>query len=122
MQSLLKWFNNRKLERFSLLLITIIMALLFWKLYTVLQRDFTEVHTRIENGTIVNLNDNSDSSATRKMLQKGMYFEDPKDIDFIVSTIKAAKDPSINIDNTGQLNKAAYFVHADEAFNKGGKS
>ncbi|MEO8770103.1 MAG: FtsW/RodA/SpoVE family cell cycle protein [Ferruginibacter sp.] len=121
MTTLIKWFNSRKLERFSLFLIAGIMSLLVWKLYTVLQRDFTEVNTRIANGTMINLNDDKDSSAMRSLLTKGMYFEDPKDIEFIASTVKAAKDPSIPIDNMGALNKQKYFVNADEAFNSGGK-
>ncbi len=35
-----QWFNNRKLERLCLLLIGVIMGFLFWKLFSVLQRDF----------------------------------------------------------------------------------
>ena len=56
MSNLNPWFNNRKLERICLLLIGIIMGLLFWKLFSVLQRDFAEVNTRMENGTMINLN------------------------------------------------------------------
>ncbi|MFT3907962.1 MAG: FtsW/RodA/SpoVE family cell cycle protein [Ferruginibacter sp.] len=122
MGSLLKWFSSRKLERLVLFLVAIIMGTIFWKLYSVLQRDFAEVHARIENGTTINLNDNSDTVRMKNLLSKGMYFEDPKDIQFIASTIKAAKDPSSTIDNTGELNKKNYLVNADEAFNKGGRS
>ena len=56
MSALIQWFNKRKLERMCLLLIGIIMGLLFWKLFSVLQRDFAEVDTRMENGTMINLN------------------------------------------------------------------
>ena len=114
--------NNRKLERMALLLIAIIMGLLFWKMFTVLQRDFSEVNIRMENGTMINLNEKSDVESIKNLLIKGLYFEDPKDIDFIASTIKKAKDPSVPIDNAGELNKQKYFVNADEAFAKGGKS
>ncbi|MEO6670196.1 MAG: FtsW/RodA/SpoVE family cell cycle protein [Ferruginibacter sp.] len=122
MTVLIKWFNSRKLERFSLFLIGLILSLLAWKLYTVMQRDFTEVSVRVSKGTMLNLNGNSDSSGIRNLLAKGMYFEDPKDIEFISSTIQAAKDDSKNIDNIGELNKQNFFVNADEAFAKGGKS
>src|SRR5437868_6422662 len=120
MKSLASLFNNRKLERLALVLITVVMALLFRKMFNALQRDFTEVNARMENGTMVNLNDITDTGSIKNLLKKGFYFEDPKDIQFIASTIKAAKDPSLTIDNTGELNKQRYFVNADEAFVNGG--
>src|SRR5664279_274182 len=116
------WFSKRKLERNCLLLIAIIMGLLFWKMFSVLQRDFAEVNTRMENGTMINLNAGNTAEAMTELLKKGMYFEDPKDIAFIAATVSAAKEPGSVIDNIGTLNKKQYFVNADEAFLKGGKS
>ncbi len=116
------WFRNRKAERICLLLIGIIMALLFWKLFTVLQRDFAEVDVRIDNGTMINLNSGKPGEAMAGVLKNGKYFEDPKDIAFIAATVAAAKVPGSIIDNIGTLNKKQYFVNADEAFLKGGKS
>src|ERR1022692_2260424 len=116
------WFRNRKTERTCLLLIGIIMGLLFWKLFSVLQRDFTEVKGRMDNGTMINLNAGKPAEAMTELLTKGMYFEDPKDIAFIASTVAAAKEPGSTIDNIGTLNKKQYFVNADEAFLEGGKS
>ena len=55
-------------------------------------------------------------------MTKGLYFEDPKDIAFIAATLSAVKDTGSAIDNIGALNKKRYFVNADEAFSKGGKS
>ena len=121
-QSFTKWYQNRKLERFSLLLIAVIMGLLFWKLFTVLQRDFTEVDSRLANGTMINLNDHANPGSMDSLLKKGLYFEDPKDIQFIADAIKAARDTSSGMDNIGELNKKIFFVNADEAFLKGGKS
>src|SRR5664279_1804345 len=116
------WFGNRKTERLCLVLIGIIMALLFWKLFTVLQRDFAEVNTRMDHGTMINLNAGKPAEAMAAVLEKGMYFEDPKDIAFIAATVGAANNPGSTIDNIGTLNKKHYFVNADEAFLKGGKS
>ena len=116
------WFNGRKLERLTLALISIVMILLFIKMFSVLRRDFAEVNSRIENGTMVNLNDLNDSANIKNLLTKGLYFEDQKDVNFIASTIKAAKDPSAVIENVGELNKQRYFVNAEEAFIRGGKS
>ena len=53
-----RWFSNRKLERLCLLAIAVIMGLLFWKLFSVLQRDFAEANERLQNGTMMNLNEN----------------------------------------------------------------
>ncbi len=113
--------QNRNIERLALAGIAVIMGMLFWKMYTVLHRDFTEVNTRLQNGTMVNLNEKSDSATVKNLLVKGLYFEDPKDVSFIASTIQKAGNPAINIDNAGELNKQKYFVNADEAFLKGGK-
>jgi len=114
--------GNRKTERLCLVLIGVIMTLLFWKLFTVLQRDFAEVDSRVENGTMINLNAGNTADAMTELLKKRMYFEDPKDIAFIVATVAAAKEPGSVIDNIGTLNKKQYFVNADDAFLKGGKS
>ena len=122
MSSLTQWFHNRKLERLCLLLIGIIMGLLFWKLFSVLQRDFAEVDTRLENGTMINLNAGKPGETMTGLLKKGLYFEDPKDIAFVAAALSAVKNTGSAIDNIGALNKKKYFVNADEAFLKGGKS
>ncbi len=113
---------NRKPERVSLLLISIVMGLLFWKLYVVLQRDFTEVNSRLQNGTMINLNDSRIAETVPGLLKKGLYFEDPKDIALISNSIAGVKDTAVEMDNTGELNKRKYFVNANEAYLKGGKS
>ena len=106
------WFSNRKLERLCLLLIGIIMGFLFWKLFSVLQRDFSEVNTRMENGTMINLNAGKPAETMTSLLKKGLYFEDPRDIAFIAAALSAIKDTGSAIDNTGALNKKKYFVIA----------
>ncbi|MEO6488446.1 MAG: FtsW/RodA/SpoVE family cell cycle protein [Ferruginibacter sp.] len=120
MTSIMQMFKNRNLERSCLLLISIIMALLFWKLFSVLKKDFTEVNNRTENGTMINLNHNRSVENVSNLLSKGMYFEDPKDISVIASTV--ASDTLSQLDNIGELNKRKYFVNADEAFLEGGRS
>ncbi len=116
MSTSIKWFGNRKLERSCLLAIAVIMGLLFWKLFSVLQRDFADVNSRLESGTMMNLNDNRSSENMTKLLESGMYFEDAKDISFI------ATRTAVEMANVGALNKSALFVNADEAFLKGGSS
>ncbi|MEO6253254.1 MAG: FtsW/RodA/SpoVE family cell cycle protein [Ferruginibacter sp.] len=122
MSIFMQWFSNRKLERSCLLVIAVIMGLLFWKLFSVLQRDFAEVHTRLENGTMINLNDNRNYENMTNLLQRGMYFEDPKDVSFIASTVATSRDTTVTMANVGELNKKDLFVNADDAFLKGGRS
>ncbi len=121
MSSLVQWFNNRKLERLCLVLIGVIMGLLFWKLFSVLERDFAQVHIRLENGTMIKLNDGKPAENMERLLKTGLYFEDPKDIAFVAATL-SAKHTGSAMDNVGELNKKKYFVNAEEAFLKGGKS
>jgi len=121
MSDLAQWFKNRKLERLSLVLIGSIMGLLFWKLFTVLQRDFAEVPSRLANGTMINLNEPNVSANMRKLLKTGLYFEDDKDIAFIASSLDK-KENTGTLDNVGELNKKKYYVSADDAFTRGGKS
>ncbi|MFT3680546.1 MAG: FtsW/RodA/SpoVE family cell cycle protein [Ferruginibacter sp.] len=122
MSIFIQWLSKRKLERLCILLIGTIMGLLAWKLHTVLQRDFDEVNKRLENGTMINLNSGSLNANMKELLKKGRYYEDPKDIELISSTLAASGDTGSYIDNIGELNKKKYFANADEAFSKGGKA
>ena len=48
---------NRNTERIFLLLISIVMSVLFYKIYLVLNTDFAEVPSRLSKGTMINVND-----------------------------------------------------------------
>ncbi len=71
-------------------MICVVLALLFFNLFNVLKRDFKDVHQRLGDGTMVNLNDNNTDQRIRSLLEKGFYFEDPRDIQ-LVYTIVAKK-------------------------------
>ena len=107
-----KWISVRKTERFSILITGAILCLLFWKLFSVIQRDFADVGSRLQNGTMINLNNGKLSGNMQVLLQKGMYFEDPKDIAFIAHNLDKQGDIGI-IDNAGELNKKKFYVSAD---------
>jgi cell division protein FtsW (lipid II flippase)/cell division protein FtsI/penicillin-binding protein 2 len=115
--------KGRNLERFFLLMICIVLGLLFFSLFNVLKRDFKDVYQRLGDGTMVNLNDNNTDQRIRNLLEKGFYFEDPRDIQLVYTIV--AQNASSNdeaIDNIGELNKVKYNVNADDAFAKGGES
>jgi hypothetical protein len=58
----------------------------------------------------------------KKLLTKGYYFEDNRDIDLITATVANASGGTTQVDNIGDLNKRKYFIGADDAFAKGGTS
>src|SRR5688500_17892180 len=115
--------KSRVLERTFIFLISGLMAFLFFRLYAVLEKDFEEVPERIAEGSMINLNDPNPEQNMQMLLQKGYYFEDPKDIAIVHSVLQERMHPEAeNIDNIGELNKRKYEVNADLAFASGGES
>ncbi|ACU04527.1 cell cycle protein [Pedobacter heparinus DSM 2366] len=114
---------GRKAERIFLLLVTLVLGTLFLTLFYTQQHSFADVHKRLSDGTMVNLNDKAPGAKIRALLIKGYYFEDKKDINLVEDIVSKSfllhKEP---VDNIGELNKRKFFVAADEAFNKGGKN
>ncbi|MBS1746813.1 MAG: FtsW/RodA/SpoVE family cell cycle protein [Bacteroidetes bacterium] len=114
---------NRNTERLFLLLISAVMAVLFYKIYIVLNNDFTELPVRLKQGTMINLNNDQPEQNMKSLLQKGRYFQDEKDIDLISSTFARARmSDHTPIDNIGDLNKKQYSVNAAVAMTQGGES
>lgn len=113
---------SRLKERLFLLLGAIVLGFFFSELYSVQQRNFVDVDSRLKDGTMVNLNSRSPSTDFRTMLQHGYYFDDPKDVTLIQETLAKGLNPSEKFDNIGDLNKRAFFINADEAFETGGQS
>ena len=115
--------EGRNLERVWILAIAIVMGFLFYQLFGVLQRDFVEVPSRLQQGSMVNLNFDQPGQRMKQLLTSGFYLDDSRDIELIGNTIseRIAQDDDV-IDNIGELNKIKYNIHADEAFKKGGTS
>lgn len=113
---------NRKKERLFLALIAVVLGLLFVRLYTVEQRNFTDVARRLQDGTMVNLNAKNPAKNIRELLEKGYYFDDKRDIALIENVIADRLTTGTKFENIGELNKKKYYIAADEAMAKGGKS
>jgi cell division protein FtsW (lipid II flippase) len=114
---------TRTLERIFLLGISVVLALLFFRLYTVLEKDLAEVPARLQAGSMVNLNADKPDERMMDLLEKGYYFTDKKDIEFAGATI--AWELLTNhdkIDNIGDLNKRRFNVKTEEAYQQGGES
>lgn len=113
---------SRSTERIFLLLITIVISVLFCKLFIKLKRDFADVPERLSNGTAMNLNDDKPGERIKVLLNKGFYFRDKRDIDLISSVVANRKNKSEGIiENIGELNKSKYNVSIDEAYRRGGE-
>ncbi|MNK02835.1 Lipid II flippase FtsW [compost metagenome] len=114
---------NRKVERIFLLLITLVLGALFVTLYFAQQQNFEDVHKRLADGTMVNINDAEPGKQIKNLLNKGYYFEDKRDIDLIQDVVTDGIPLyKGEIDNIGELNKRKFFVPADIAFAEGGKN
>lgn len=115
--------QNRKAERIFLILASLILAALFVTLYFAQQENFTDVSKRLNEGTMMNLNEPAPGKTIKNLLTKGYYFEDPKDVLLIENVVAnntlLYKEP---IDNIGELNKRKFFVPAEVAFKEGGKN
>ena len=112
---------SRKKERLFLVLIGLLLGLLFLRLYEIHQKSFTDVDKRLHDGTMVNLNAKNPAGNFTRLLQKGFYFDDPKDIELIGSVV-GKQMTGTPFDNIGDLNKSRFNIDTDEAFTSGGKS
>lgn len=115
-------FRSRNLERIFLLAIGAVLLYLFLQLYSVLQKDFAEVPKRLGNGSMIHLNQGSPAGNLADLLQKGFYFEDPRDVQLIRSVAERGFAAAPAMDNIGELNKKAFELSVDDAATKGGES
>jgi len=113
---------SRNIERLFLLFVALLLALFFFRLYSVLQLRFADVDKRLKDGTMINLNAKNPAASIRHLLEKGYYFDDRRDVDLIESTVSGAIKPGETIDNIGELNKSRFNLVADEAYVNGGES
>jgi len=114
--------ETRWKERVFLLLISVLFVFLFFRLYSVLQMRFADVDKRLQDGTMINLNDKNPAAQLKTLLTKGYYFEDKRDINLITQTVANNIGTGQKIDNIGELNKRKYFIVADDAYEQGGES
>lgn len=98
------------------------MFMLFYQLISVTKSQFVEVSKRLANGTMVNLNADRPGERMKRLLQKGYYFSDVKDINFISRVVEDGRRRTAGlIDNVGELNKSNYNVSTGEAITHGGE-
>ena len=119
----MNFFRVRNIERVFLVLISAALGFLFFRLFDVLKKDFDEVPQRLADGTMVNLNAGKLDERIRVLLQKGFYFEDPKDIQLAQRTVAfGMSNRNDAMDNIGELNKRQFNLTTEQAFAEGGES
>jgi cell division protein FtsW (lipid II flippase) len=114
--------TSRRKERLFILLIAVLFLFLFFRLFTVLQLRFADVDKRLQDGTMVNLNSKDPAGKIHDLLTRGYYFDDKRDVELITTAVGNNIGVGDKIDNVGELNKRKYYIIADDAFAKGGKS
>ncbi|HZH64035.1 MAG TPA: FtsW/RodA/SpoVE family cell cycle protein [Flavisolibacter sp.] len=114
--------RSRNLERIFLLSIGAVLLYLFLQLFSVLQKDFREVRPRLSDGSMINLNSPDPAANLVTVLQKGFYFEDQRDIALIREVASRGFTGIGQMDNIGELNKKAFEVSTEDAYNKGGEA
>lgn len=119
----MSFVRNRNIERVFLLSLGAVLLYMFFHLFGVLkQKHFDEVPKRFAEGSMINLNAPKPAENLAALLQRGFYFEDPRDIDLIRSVAAQGFAHATEMDNIGELNKRAFEVSTDDAYLKGGES
>jgi cell division protein FtsW (lipid II flippase) len=116
------FIRSRNLERVFLFSIGAVLLYLFLQLFDVLRKDFEEVPRRLQDGSMINLNAPNPADNLAAMLQRGFYFEDPRDIALIRTVSGQAFQGIEALDNIGELNKKAFELPVELAESSGGEA
>jgi len=114
--------GGRGQERLFLALTGILILVLFFRLFDVLQEKMKPVNAGLAAGTIVNLNAADPAKAVKDLLAKGYYLDDASDRALVSSTISSRLETGERFTNIGDLNKRKFNVIADDAAKEGGAS
>lgn len=112
---------SRKTERVLLLAVSLVLALLFFRLHANYVDYFTAFQQSAPEKTSLTLSKGFDEQQLRNLLRNGNYFKDEADINFIAASIKDGVERGDGLENLGALNKRAFFVPAPAANAQGGE-
>ena len=115
--------NGRRLkERWFIGLLSVVLLLLFFKLFGVLQQRIIGTESKLADGSIVNLNGADPVKAIKRVLTTGNYDLDQRDIGYVGSILGSRLQTGEVFQNIGELNKKQYYIAAEEAILKSGQS
>ena len=98
------FIRSRNIERVFILSIGAVMLYLFLHLFEVIRKDFEEVPRRLQDGSMINLNNPNPADNLATLLQRGFYLEDPRDINLIRSVTANGFSSIKEMDNIREIN------------------
>jgi cell division protein FtsW (lipid II flippase) len=114
--------GTRRKERLFIGLLSVVLLLLFFKLFGVMQTRLAGTESKLAERSIVNLNGPDPVKAIRGVLTTGNYDLDRRDITYIGAVLENRLQSGEEFENIGELNKREYYVPAEEAYVNGGQS
>ncbi|MDR0834585.1 MAG: FtsW/RodA/SpoVE family cell cycle protein [Candidatus Symbiothrix sp.] len=114
--------KNHRTECIALLLVTVIIALAFFRLYSNQKENLAIVNQGIEDKTVFVLKKGVDSNGLSKLLVDNNYFSDKKDADAIANSIHDKLEQGKVLPNLGALNLSGFRIDADSAELIGGEA
>ncbi|GAB3491751.1 hypothetical protein GCM10027341_05120 [Spirosoma knui] len=103
-------------ERFYLLGASVLLLLLFGRLYTNLLPILDQANQAYAAGQALNLEPGLKPAAVRRLLTTGNYYTDPKDISLLADSLPAKLARNGTLDNVGSLNKRLFAIAAPVAW------
>lgn len=112
---------SRASERQLLAGVSVLLLLLLGKLYANLNPQLNGIDEAYTEGRAINLSPSINKTQLTRLLYRGSYFEDYKDVRFLVDNLsKSLQTVGDCLDNLGALNKKNFAVPAIAAMSAGG--
>ncbi|GAB3786025.1 hypothetical protein GCM10028818_48690 [Spirosoma horti] len=102
----------KSLDRLYLPGASIMLLLLFIRLYTNLLPTLDQARQAYAAGQSLNLDKGVKSSSIRQLLSSGNYYTDSRDIDLVADSLPAKLAQNSSLDNLGAVNKRQFSVMA----------
>ena len=112
----------RRNERLFIGLLSVVLLLLFFKIFGVLEGRLAGTDKQLATGNIVNLNGPDPINNIRRVLTTGNYDLDRRDVAYIGAVLENSLEKGEAFENIGELNKKAYYVPVEQAYVNGGQS
>jgi hypothetical protein len=114
--------RNRKLEHITLLLVSVVIVLAFFTLYSNQETKFTIINNGLKNKSVIVLKKGFKPNELSRLLLVNNYFSDKKDAYVIADIIHNKLEQGYALPNLGALNLSEFRIKADSAEVTGGKA
>ncbi|MEZ0610079.1 FtsW/RodA/SpoVE family cell cycle protein [Fibrella sp. WM1] len=108
-------------ERVYLLAATLLLLVLFVRLFFNLQPTLSQTSDAYANGSALNLRAGLKSGPLRSLLTSGRYYADPRDVELIADSLpaklqQAQREGTNRLDNVGAINKRGFAIAVPRAW------